>query len=118
MIIGKALSGGTYPLSTVLAGRDLMDLFQPGEHGSTSGGNPLGAAVATEALNVTVEEDLIENAATLGDYFRERLAEISSPDVKEVRGKGLLIGVEVKPEADGARRRVKHDVSLKKKSGE
>jgi ornithine--oxo-acid transaminase len=104
MIIGKALSGGMYPVSAVLADRDLMGLFQLGEHGSTFGGNPLGAAVATEALNVTVEEGLIENAATLGDYFRERLAEISSPNVKEVRGKGLLIGVEVKPEADGARR--------------
>jgi len=104
MIIGKALSGGLYPVSAVLASQDVLGLFQPGDHGSTFGGNPLGAAVAIEALAVLVEENLIEKASELGEYFQERLAEIPSPHVKEVRGKGLLIGVELKPEAGGARR--------------
>ncbi len=103
-IVGKALSGGFYPVSAVLAGEEVLGLFRPGDHGSTFGGNPLGAAVATEALNVLVDEGLIENAATMGEYFQERLAEIPSPHVKEVRGKGLLIGVELKREAGGARR--------------
>jgi ornithine--oxo-acid transaminase len=104
IIIGKALAGGFYPVSAVLAGREVLGLFQPGDHGSTFGGNPLGAAVATEALRVLVEERLVENAAELGSYFQERLAEIPSPYVKEIRGKGLLIGIELKPEAQGARR--------------
>jgi ornithine--oxo-acid transaminase len=104
MVIGKALSGGFYPVSAILADSLLMDLFTPGEHGSTFGGSPLAAAVARAALNVIVEENLIENAARLGEYFQEQLAEIPSPHVKEVRGKGLLIGVELKPEAGGARR--------------
>ena len=81
-----------------------MGLFQPGEHGSTFGGNPLGAAVARAALSVLVEEDLIKKAETLGNYFVEKLKEIPSKHVKEVRGKGLLIGVELNPEAGGARR--------------
>ncbi len=104
VIIGKALSGGMYPVSAVLADRELMELFQPGEHGSTFAGNPLGAAVALEALNVLVEEGLSENAASLGAYFLERLTSLSSPSIKEVRGKGLLIGVELKSSAGGARR--------------
>lgn len=104
VIIGKALAGGFYPVSAVLAAQEILGLFQPGDHGSTFGGNPLGVAVATEALKVLVEEKLIENAAELGAYFQERLAEIPSPHVKEIRGKGLLIGVELKPEAGGARR--------------
>ncbi len=104
VIVGKALSGGFYPVSAVLADEAIMGLFTPGEHGSTFGGNPLAAAVARAALKVIVEEKLVENAATLGDYFQEQLAEIPSPHVKEVRGKGLLIGVELKPEAGGARR--------------
>jgi ornithine--oxo-acid transaminase len=103
-IIGKALSGGFYPVSAVLADRDLMGLFQPGEHGSTFGGNPLGAAVARAALSVLIEEDLVQNSANLGKYFIEQLEEIPSPHVKEVRGKGLLIGVELKESAGGARR--------------
>jgi ornithine--oxo-acid transaminase len=103
-IVGKALSGGFYPVSAILASREVLGLFAPGDHGSTFGGNPLGAAVATEALNVLVEEGLIANAAEMGEYFQERLAEIPSPHVKEVRGRGLLIGVELKPEAGGARR--------------
>jgi ornithine--oxo-acid transaminase len=87
----------------VLGSRDILGLFRPGDHGSTFGGNPLGAAVAIEALAVLVEEGMVENARTLGLYFQERLAEIPSPYIKEVRGKGLLIGLELKPEAGGAR---------------
>jgi len=79
-------------------------LFRPGEHGSTFGGNPLGAAVARAALRVIREENLAERSLQLGEYFMEQLSEIPSPHVKEVRGKGLLIGVELKPEAKGARR--------------
>ncbi|MCK6626596.1 MAG: ornithine--oxo-acid transaminase [Anaerolineae bacterium] len=104
MIIGKALAGGFYPVSAVLASQAVLGLFRPGDHGSTFGGNPLGAAVAIEALAVLTEEKLIENAHELGEYFQERLTEIPSPHVKEVRGKGLLIGMELKPEAGGARR--------------
>ncbi len=103
-IVGKALSGGFYPVSAVLADEPVMGLFQPGEHGSTFGGNPLGAAVARAALKVLIEENLAENADKLGTYFMEQLAEIPSLHVKEVRGKGLLIGVELKPESGGARR--------------
>ncbi|OGO27070.1 MAG: ornithine--oxo-acid transaminase [Chloroflexi bacterium RBG_16_54_11] len=104
MIIGKALSGGFYPVSAVVADRELLGLFQAGEHGSTFGGNPLGMAVARAAMRVLVEEKLVENSATVGEYFMEQLVEITSPHIKEVRGKGLLIGVELRPQAGGARR--------------
>jgi len=104
IIIGKALSGGFYPISAVLADKPILGLIQPGEHGSTFGGNPVAAAIGRESLKVIVEEKLVEKAATLGEYFIEQLSEIPSPHVKEVRGKGLLIGVELKPEAGGARR--------------
>jgi ornithine--oxo-acid transaminase len=104
MIIGKALSGGFYPVSAVIADADLLGLFKPGEHGSTFGGNPLGMAVARAALRVLVAEDLIANCAVMGEYFMEQLAEINSPHIKEVRGRGLLIGVELHPSAGGARR--------------
>ncbi len=103
-IIGKALGGGFYPVSAILADKDLLGLFRPGEHGSTFGGNPLAAAVSRAALKVLVDEKLVENAAELGEYFIDQLAEIPSRHVKEVRGRGLLIGVELKPEAKGARR--------------
>ena len=103
-IVGKALAGGFYPVSAVLADKPVLGLFQPGEHGSTFGGNPLAAAVARAALKVLREEKLAERSAELGTYFLEQLSEIPSPHVKEVRGKGLLIGVELKPEAGGARR--------------
>jgi ornithine--oxo-acid transaminase len=102
--IGKALGGGFYPISAVLADREILSLFTAGEHGSTFGGNPLAAAVAREALKVILDEKLIENADKLGEYFLEQLSEINSPNIKEVRGKGLLIGVELQPEAGGARR--------------
>lgn len=103
-IVGKALSGGFYPVSAILADKAVLGLFQPGEHGSTFGGNPLAAAVARASLRVIREEKLSERSAKLGEYFIEQLSEIPSPHVKEVRGKGLLIGVELKPEAGGARR--------------
>lgn len=103
-IIGKALSGGFYPVSAVLADKDIMGLFQPGEHGSTFGGSPLGAAVARAALKVIRDENLVEKSETMGKYFMEHLEEIPSPHIKEIRGKGLLIGVELVPEAKGARR--------------
>jgi ornithine--oxo-acid transaminase len=103
-VVGKALSGGFYPVSAVLADRALLGLFRPGEHGSTFGGNPLAAAIARAALKVIVEERLVERTVEVGDYFIEQLSEIPSPHVKEVRGKGLLIGVELKHESGGARR--------------
>jgi ornithine--oxo-acid transaminase len=103
-VIGKALSGGFYPVSAVLSDKAVLGLFKPGQHGSTFGGNPLGAAVARAALGVISEEKLIENSARLGEYFLDQLAEIPSRHVKEVRGRGLLIGVELKPSAGGARR--------------
>ena len=103
-IIGKALAGGFYPVSGILADKALLGLFRPGEHGSTFGGNPLAAATARAALRVIVDENLPERAAEMGEYFMEQLTEIPSPHVKEVRGKGLLIGVELKSGAGGARR--------------
>jgi ornithine--oxo-acid transaminase len=104
VIVGKALSGGFYPVSAILADEPLLGLFAPGEHGSTFGGNPLAAAVARAALAVIRDERLPERAQEMGTYFSEQLAEMPSPHVKEVRGKGLLIGVELKPQAGGARR--------------
>lgn len=104
MVLGKALSGGFYPVSAVLGNRDTLGLLTPGEHGSTFGGNPLAAAIGRASLKVIIEENLIENAAQMGEYFQDQLAEINSPHVKEVRGKGLLIGVELYPQAGGARR--------------
>ena len=102
--IGKALSGGFYPVSAVLADRKVLGLFNPGDHGSTFGGNPLGAAIAREALKVLTEEGLIENALEQGEYLMGRLARIESDHIAQVRGRGLLIGVELKPSAGDARR--------------
>ncbi|MFO7584116.1 MAG: ornithine--oxo-acid transaminase [Anaerolineales bacterium] len=104
LVIGKALSGGFYPISAVLADTPIMGLFKPGDHGSTFGGNPLAAAVGRAAIGVLRDEKLDERADELGNYFVERLSEIPSKHVKEVRGRGLLIGVELRPEAGGARR--------------
>lgn len=104
VILGKALSGGMYPVSAVVASDEVLGVFKPGEHGSTFGGNPLAAAVAQAALRVIIEEKLVENSARMGQYFREHLEEINSPHIDHVRGKGLLIGVVLKPEAGGARR--------------
>jgi ornithine--oxo-acid transaminase len=103
-IIGKALSGGMYPVSAVLADRHILGLFQPGDHGSTYGGNPLGCAIAREALKVLVEEKLIERSAELGEYLMARLHKIQSPHIQQIRGKGLWIGIVLKAEAGGARR--------------
>lgn len=102
--IGKALSGGFYPVSAVLGDRDTLGLFKPGDHGSTFGGNPLAAAIAREAVKVLLDEGLIENARVQGDYLLGRLARMESDYVAEARGRGLLTGVELKPEARGARR--------------
>ena len=103
LIVGKALGGGVYPVSAILANEDVMDVFRPGDHGSTFGGNPLAAAVAMAAIDVIIEERLPERAEELGNYFMNRLREINSPYVKEVRGRGLLIGVEIKKEYGSAR---------------
>jgi ornithine--oxo-acid transaminase len=102
--IGKALSGGFYPVSAVLADDDVMCVFQPGDHGSTFGGNPLAAAIAREALQVLVDEKLVENARLQGDNLIYRLRSIENPYIKDVRGRGLLIGVELHDDAGGARR--------------
>ncbi len=103
-LVGKALSGGYYPVSAVLSNKEVLGVFKPGDHGSTFGGNPLACAVAREALKVLVEEKLIENSAELGSYMMDQLREIRSPHIREIRGKGLLIGIELHPEAGGARR--------------
>jgi ornithine--oxo-acid transaminase len=104
VIIGKALSGGCYPVSAVISRKEILGVFNPGDHGSTFGGNPLGAAVARESLKVLIEEKLIENSRDLGEYLLNKLKEIKSKHIKEVRGKGLFIGIELFPEANGARR--------------
>jgi ornithine--oxo-acid transaminase len=93
VLLGKALSGGMYPVSCVLASRDVMLCIKPGEHGSTYGGNPLGCAVALTALDVLIDEDLAARAATLGERFRAGVRAIASPLVREVRGRGLLNAV-------------------------
>ena len=103
-VIGKALSGGFYPISAVLSNKEVLGVFMPGDHGSTFGGNPLACAVARTALNVLVEENMIDNSREMGAYFLSQLKTIQSPFIKETRGKGLLIGVELLPEAGGARR--------------
>ena len=102
--IGKALSGGCYPVSAVLSSKEVLGVFNPGDHGSTFGGNPLGAAIARESIKVLIEEKLIENSFELGKYFMDKLREINSPYIKEIRGKGLFIGVELNDDANGARR--------------
>jgi ornithine--oxo-acid transaminase len=91
--LGKALSGGIYPVSAVLANKEVMLCIKPGEHGSTYGGNPLGCAVAMTALDVLVDEGLVDRAQRLGEIFRSKVREIDSPLIKEVRGRGLLNAV-------------------------
>lgn len=103
MILGKALAGGMYPVSVFLATEEVMGVFNPGDHGSTFGGNPLGAAIGRAALDVLVEEKLADRAQEIGEWFMGELRKIGSPSIKEVRGKGLLIGVEMKVEAGTAR---------------
>lgn len=99
VIIGKALSGGFYPVSGILADRDILGLFRPGDHGSTYGGNPLGAAVSRVALDVLLDEDLVERSAVLGAYLVGKLNQLDSPLIKEVRGKGLWVGLELNESA-------------------
>lgn len=103
-VIGKALSGGMYPVSAVLADKEILGLFKPGEHGSTFGGSPMAAAIGIAALEVLDEEHLAKRSTELGEYFMGELRKVDAPVVKEVRGRGLLIGVELHPEAGGARR--------------
>ncbi|RKX54243.1 MAG: ornithine--oxo-acid transaminase [Thermotoga sp.] len=103
LVLGKALGGGVYPVSAALANDDVMNVIGPNEHGSTFGGNPLAAAVGIASIDVIIEEKLPERARELGEYFLNELKKIESPFIKEVRGKGLLIGVEVKEEYGTAR---------------
>ncbi len=104
VIIGKALSGGFYPVSAFLARDEVMNVFKPGDHGSTFGGNPLACAIAGEALQILIDEKLAERSFELGQYFRAQLNSIHSRHIKQVRGKGLMIGIELKADAGGARR--------------
>ena len=103
LTIGKSLGGGCYPISAVLSRRDVLEVFTPGTHGSTFGANPLACAVARESIRVLQEEDLIANSEEQGEYFLKKLQSIKSKHIKEVRGKGLLMGIELMPEAGGAR---------------
>ncbi len=102
-LIGKALSGGFYPVSAVLSNSEVLGVLKPGQHGSTFGGNPLACAIAREALKVLVEEKMVENSASIGEYFLEGLKSIRSNIVKDVRGRGLMLAVELDPAAGGAR---------------
>src|SRR5947209_7844710 len=103
VVVGKALGGGVMPVSAVIGGRDTLGLFRPGDHGSTFGGNPLACAAGIAALDVLVDEKLVERSAETGAYFVKRLRDIRTAKVKEVRGRGLLIGVEIKVEHGKAR---------------
>ena len=103
LVVGKALGGGVYPVSAVIADAEFMDVFRPGDHGSTFGGNPLGAAVGRASLRVILDDDLSRRSDELGSWFMERLRRIASPHVEEVRGKGLLIGVVIKESSGPAR---------------
>lgn len=98
-ILGKALGGGVFPISVVLADKEVLDVFTPGSHGSTFGGNPLACAASIAALDVIVDEDLPGRSLELGDYFKEQLKQIDHPSIKEVRGRGLFIGVELNESA-------------------
>ena len=99
VIIGKALSGGYYPISAIACDNHIMEVIKPGDHGSTFGGNPLASAIGIAALDVIIEENLAQHAFDLGNWFMDELRQIKSPVIKEVRGKGLLIGVVLKEKA-------------------
>jgi len=103
LILGKALGGGILPVSMFLARHEVMDVFRPGDHGSTFGGNPLAATIALEALNILLEEDLVKQSAEKGAWLLERLRAIDSPLIREVRGRGLFIGLEIEPAQASAR---------------
>lgn len=113
LILGKALGGGVFPVSAVLASNEIMGVLHPGQHGSTFGGNPLACAVATAALKVLVDESLPQNAAAMGEIFRNGLKEINSPIVKTVRGKGLLSAIDIEPFVNG---KTAYDVCIALKS--
>ncbi|HRD17917.1 MAG TPA: ornithine--oxo-acid transaminase, partial [Candidatus Marinimicrobia bacterium] len=103
VIIGKALSGGMYPVSAVVASQEILGVFKPGDHGSTYGGNPLGSAIAREALKIIIDEKLPQKSAESGAYLMRKLNEIESPYIEQIRGKGLWVGIVLKPSAGGAR---------------
>lgn len=118
-ILGKALGGGVYPVSAIVCNNDIMQVFTPGDHGSTFGGNPLGSAVGLAALDVLIEEKLPERAAELGSYFMDELRKIDSPHVDHVRGKGLMIGVVIKESSGTARpfcEKLRHEGILAKET--
>ena len=103
LIVGKALGGGVFPVSAILANDDVMDVFHPGDHGSTFGGNPLGAAVGQASLAVTLDEGLADRSLELGTWLNQRLSDIDSPHIAEVRGRGLMLGIEIRKESGPAR---------------
>ena len=103
LIVGKALGGGVFPVSAILANDDVMDVFHPGDHGSTFGGNPLGAAVGQAALAVTLDEGLADRSLELGTWLNQKLSDIDSPHIVEVRGRGLMLGIEIRKESGPAR---------------
>jgi ornithine--oxo-acid transaminase len=103
LTVGKALGGGVYPVSAVLADKKIMDVFRPGDHGSTFGGNPLGAAVGIASLDVLIDEKLPQRSFELGEYFVQKLKALNSPVVREIRAKGMMIGVEIRKECGKAR---------------
>lgn len=107
IVIGKALSGGFYPVSAVLSSKEILGVFNPGDHGSTFGGNPLGCAVAIEALDVILDEHLVEKSYEMGAYLIQKLRELNNPKIVEVRGKGLLIGIELNVKARGVCEKLK-----------
>ncbi|MGH8279290.1 MAG: ornithine--oxo-acid transaminase, partial [Gammaproteobacteria bacterium] len=108
LILGRALGGGLLPVSMFLSRKDVMDVFTPGDHGSTFGGNPLACAVGIEALNIMVEEKLPERSAEMGSYLLQKLRMLKSPLIKELRGKGLFIGIEFDPRQASAREVCEH----------
>ncbi len=118
LIIGKALSGGFYPVSAVLSSKEILGVFNPGDHGSTFGGNPLACAIAMEALNVIVDESLVEKSAELGDYLIGKLKTINTNRIKEIRGKGLFIGIELNEPARPYCEALKQDGLLCKETHE
>jgi len=103
LMLGKALGGGLYPVSAFLARRDILERFAPGDHGSTFGGNPLAAAIASEAIDILFDDGLIENSATMGRYLAEALHALNSPLITAIRGRGLLLGIDIDPQLATAR---------------
>jgi ornithine--oxo-acid transaminase len=103
LIVGKALGGGVFPVSAILANDEVMEVFHPGDHGSTFGGNPLGAAVGQASLEVILDEGLADRSLELGTWLHDRLSELDSPHIAEVRGRGLMIGIDIRKESGPAR---------------